>query len=211
MEPTVQPQIILTEEYVRVECDLKDDAGTLIYPGFWIEARKNMTIGERMVMVNALEAIDDQRDDQQESILDRAEQIDAELAAVDLATPEGRREKRSLDRRMRDLLREQRHMLNEATVRQQAIITPYIRAWNIHDGDGAPLPPPMAGGAAALDDVFPDLVRWMIAVCQTAYRMGKGLGTGTTSGESPVPTPEPSSAGPQVVNTSPTRRSRKKS
>lgn len=212
-EAIVITPFIPSELYVRVECDMKDESGNLIYPGAWIEARKNLSIGERMVLVDALDAIDMDRDERHEPFIERAEAVDAEMEALDLKTIEGRRAQREMVRRQKAALREQRDLNNELTTRQRELIAPYIRAWNLHNPDGSPLEPPSVGGAAVLEQVPQDLVSWMVLICQNAYRLGKSLGrsTSTPSANGPEPTQELTNVGPQVISTSSSRRSRRKS
>lgn len=206
--------IVLTEQYVRVECDLKDDAGNLLYPGFWIEVRKNLTMGERIVLVDAISAIDDDLEGQIDALTDQAADLDERITALeasDIPDLEKRQARRLLREEQKTVLRTQKVAIDDVWNRRRALITPYIRAWNLHKADHTPLPPPVEGGTDVLVDVYMDLLSWMIRTCSQAYTMGKGLGTTTESGKSQVPTQEQTNAGPQVAKASSSRASRKKS
>lgn len=206
--------LVPLSQYVKIECDLKDDAGELLYPGAWVEVRKNLTNGERIALIDELEVISEEGEDLRDLFIERATAIDAEkesLASAELGADERREATREIKRKARELFREQSAATQELNKRRMTIIAPFVRGWNIYRPDETPLPPPSVGGVDVLDEVYADFAGWLIMMCQQAYRMGKGLGTTNSSGDAQVPGQEPIVSGPQVIDTPPTRRSRKKS
>lgn len=204
-------QSFSTEQFVRLDCDLKDPAGELLYPGFWIDARKNLTVGERMALVDALEALDIEANDLSDHYLELGEDLEAQKEAAQAEEKPDRSLIRSLDREAQRMIREYRRKLEHIGERRRELIVPHIRAWNLCDGDGTPIPAPRDGGSAVLQTAFPDLVVWMTITVMTAYRLGKALSTTISSGDAQVPGQEQNVSGPQVIDTQPSRRSRKKS
>jgi hypothetical protein len=210
----VQPlYFIPDEQYVKVECDLKDESGELLFPTFWVEVRKNLTIGERSGVIDQLNTITDEVERFNDQVLDRHDDLEAALEAAK-ATGDNR-SVRAINRQVSDLIAEQRNQLDRFTDRRRAIVAPYIRGWSLGerlpDGTVQPLPAPREAGPDAFTDVPLLLTNWIVSTCQNAYRLGKPMGTTTASAGSPEPTPAPTAAGPQVIDTSPTRRSRKRS
>lgn len=208
--------------YVRLECDLLDEAGELRYPGFWFEARQNMTNGERIQLVQDIKEIDDAIQDVSDAAMDRAEDIDRRRNELtrrpDDAPPTWKTDAkaiRAIDAEMRAFLDEHRERLTALDRKKRDIVAPYIRAWNLYEYDEAagtsiPVPSPAQGGAIVLEEIEPDLCSWMIVTCLTAYRLGKALGASKASGESQQPMSAPTSAAGPQIQAQPIRRSRKK-
>jgi len=217
-------QFVLTEQYVKIHCDLKHYDGQLRYPGIWIEARKNLTLGEQHDLEDRLKALNDELANVFDSQLDEAETIDAERERL-LARPKSledgevwkpdQKALRANAKRSRDLQADVKARANEIQSERRALVTPYIRSWNLYtaneEGTPVPLPPPRDGGHQVLDQVYPDLVEWMINTCSAAYRSGKALSSGTPSADVPEPMSEQNSGGPEATSSSPSRRSRSKS
>lgn len=207
---------IPTEQFVSVECDLKDDAGELLYPGLWIEGRTNLTTSERSRLLDALDAIQDRLQDTFDALFARAEELDRQIERV---TPSGgddadepgdhRAELRSLKQQQRSLMAEQRAAVELAWLDRLAVLAPHIRAWNIYQADESPLEPPATGGAQVLRDIFPDLSSWMMARFLDRYRAGQPVSRSASSGqEGDAATPE-ELAGPQVAGEPRPKRSTK--
>jgi hypothetical protein len=213
---------VLKARYIRIDCDLKDEAGELSYPGFWFEARQNLTNGERRELVDALKAIDDQISVWHNNVMDRADDLDDEAALLRTRPDDAPDNWKADERALRKVQSASRSLLNDHQVElirldrmRRDLVTPYIRAWNLFEpsdeGEPIPVPPPVEGGAVVLEEAAPDLAQWMIGQCTQAYRSGKALSSSMTSGASQEPTNAPTIAGPQVVSTSNTRASRKRS
>lgn len=208
--------------YVRIECDMTDPEGALRYPGFWFEARQNMTNGERIQLVEDVKELDDAIQALQDAAMDQAEDIDRRRIALikrpDDAPPTWKSDAkavRAIDAEMRVFLDEHTARMNALDRKKRDIISPYIRAWNLYEldeesGESLPVPAPAHGGAIVLEEVEPDLCSWMIVTCLNAYRLGKALGASKKSGESQEPTNAPTSAAGPQIQPQPIRRSRKK-
>lgn len=218
--PGVMPYIP-KQRFVRIDCDLQGPTGEPSYPGFWFEARQNLTNGERSELVDAIQALDHQIAEVTDVAMDTAEALDATLAGLrrkpDDAAPDWQPDGKAI----RCVQAEQREVLDRhiATVtaldrERRDLVTPHIRAWNLFeagdDGEPVPVPPPAEGGVAVLEAVEPELSQWMIVSCLNAYRLGKGLSSSMRSGGSQEPTNAPPAAGPQIPQ-QPSRRSRRKS
>lgn len=208
--------------YVRLECDLRDDDNELRYPGFWFEARQNMTNGERIQLVEDIKEIDDEIQAVADAGMDRAEDIDRRRNELtkrpDDAAPTWKTDAkaiRAIDAEMRAFLDQHREQLTALDRKKRDIIAPYIRSWNLYEydeesGESIPVPAPAQGGAIVLEEIEPDLCSWMIVTCLNAYRLGKALGASKKSGESQEPTNAPTSAAGPQIQPQPIRRSRKK-
>ncbi len=216
-------QYVVAEDWIRLDCDLTDADGNRIYD-VWIEARKNLTIGEQRRLQEALEALNDEMQDVIDERMELAEEIDLEFKALntrpadlkaDAAWTPDQRALRANKRRSRDLGREIQQRVSDVIRRRRELVFPHIRAWNLSalsdDGTVAPVPPPREGGVDALDSAAPELVDWMISRVSTAYQLGKALTSTTVSAGSQEPTNEPDSGGPKVIPMSNSRASRKSS
>ncbi len=209
------------QRYLRLECDLTDDAGELRYPGFWCEVRQNMTNGERDELVRDIKEIDEQITALTDATMSAAEAVDARLAEIRRKPDDAPADWSADTKAVRALQAEQRAMLDAYTAQATALdrqkrdlIAPHIKAWNLYEADGdeepVPVPAPSEGGATVLEAIEPDLCQWMIVTCLTAYRLGKALGSSKTSGALQEPGNAPSSDGPQVPKASRSRTSRKR-
>lgn len=200
----MQP-FIARDRYVWVECELPG------YEGFRAEVRQNLTQGERTTLRERLAELEEQMADLQLGHMERAREID-ERRAVATTPVESMRESAAT----RDLLAEFSVEVERRLLQQNELIAPHVRAWNLFlpgaDGEPEPVPAPQVAGPGVFDELDRPLVGWLISEVLMAYRGGKGLSAGSTrSAEQPAPGPEPTSDGPQVIDTSATPASRQKS
>jgi len=175
--PSIQP-FVLREQYVRVNCDLKGKDGELAYDGLWIECRKNLTNGEREILIQLDEEISDELTEIGARYVEQGNVIDAERLTL---APDDKDGHERLNAATHALVKAQTREYKATARKRQELIVPHIRAWNLFtlddDGNATPVPPPKDGGIAMLEEVTPDLVGWMLTMLLTAYRTGFGIGS----------------------------------
>lgn len=194
------------ERYVWVECE---EPG---YEGFRAEVRQNLTQGERTLLRERLAAIEDRIEVIQLASMDKAQELDERTAG----TKPGPAEQMHIRAEQRKLLAEFNADVEREMLEQHRLIAPYVRAWNLYrvgeDGEPVAVPAPRDGGDDVFDLLERPLVSWLIYELLVAYRGGKGLSASvTTSDEQQAPTDEQTHVGPQVIDMSNTRASRRKS
>jgi hypothetical protein len=218
----LDPHFILTDQYVKIRCDLKQPDGELVYPDVWVECRKNLSIGEQRALIDGLKELNDELTELFDNQMDAAEEIDVEHLALrtrpaDLPDEEtwlpDSKALRANAKRGRSLQDTVNARATEIQRERRALVTKYIKGWNLFalgdDGAPIPLPAPREGGLESLESVASDLADWMITKCTLAYRSGKALGSGMKSAAEPEPGPEQIAGGPKVIPSSNSRRSRK--
>lgn len=196
-----------TASTVRIACDLKDaDTGDLMYDGFWIEARRNLSNGERRQLIEAATEIDQRVET---LIAENKQSTDAYIEALQAAEGDAEKQTTLTQAQTVHALR----YVDEITaigIERFTLVAPHIHRWNLitigADGDIAAVPSPRDDVAAALDAITPDIAGWLLNATLMAYRRGFAIGS-RTSGARQEPTPEPSAESPKTSG-SRSRRSR---
>jgi len=193
------------ERFIWVECE---EPG---YEGFRAEVRQNLTQGERTLLRERLASIEDIIEAIQLDSMAKAEELDERTTGSKPSPAEQMRIKAE----QRKLLAEFNADVEREMLEQHRLIAPYVRAWNLfrvgEDGEPVAVPAPRDGGDDVFNQLERPLVSWLIYELLVAYRGGKGLSASvTTSDEQQAPTDEQTHVGPQVIDMSNTRTSRRK-
>lgn len=183
---------VLRARYSRVECPEPD------YEGLWAEIRTNLTNAERAAFVQALDEINAGARTRSQELIDAVADAERRVkAATDDA--ERRAANNALDAARKGVtaaLAFNDPGLAANLEQRQALASPHIRAWNVCDDNGEPVPPPAEGGAASWAWVDHVIIGWLLSEIENGYRGGKGVrSSSAASNATPVPL-----SGPQIVD-----------
>lgn len=196
--------------YTRIECDEPD------YEGLWAEVRTNLTHDERGVFIEELSQISVDGKDHFTRMLNaftdsQQAQLEAERAVLAATAIEDEDEREAA----KDAAQAARLAANDAVWNAQqelitanspeivanrakhwALVSPYIRAWNVCDENEQSVPPPIESGLSALPYIDQVISTWLTATIEKGYRLGKGV---RSLSKKPDDSPEQKS-GPQIVS-----------
>lgn len=199
----MSPRFVVAEQYLRVEAP-EDSA----FAGFWAEVRENLTNGERQQLLDRLQEIEETDEQRFQASHAVTRELDERMTAA-----AGNVSAQAIVAAEIDIFLEAWRRETESRKRLKwALVTPYIRAWNVatRDGEDAEYidaPPPSVGGIAALEHVTEDMAIWLCSLVLAAYRLGKGVNRQLKKpNASPGPTPGPNIASAKARKTSSTRR-----
>lgn len=200
---TMSPRFVVAENYLRVDAPQES-----AFAGFWAEVRENLTNGERQVLLDRLQEIEDGDERRFQDSRTTTRELDARMTAA-----AGDVSQQAAIAAEIDVYLEQWRRETETRKRLKwALITPYIRAWNVatRDGEDAAYldtPPPSVGGIASFEHVTEGMGVWLCSLVLAAYRLGKGVRWQLSKpNDSPGLTPGPNIASAKARKASSTRR-----
>jgi hypothetical protein len=182
---------VLRDRYTKVDCP---EPG---YEGLWIEARTNLTNGERAVLIERLGEINDRLAE----LLDgavlalRTADRNIEKATDDEAFVTAAAERREANKVLRAIMAGDEPRAAALRDERLALLSPHVRAWNVCDPDYNDVPPPSIGGDASWEHTDRTILQWIANTLDQGYRLGKGIRSlSSGSGDTPAPM-----SGPQIV------------
>lgn len=191
---------VFRERYTWIEAREDSDLS-----GVAIEARTNLVHGELKQFLEDIAAIEEERERATERHRDAFEAIRQERNELSktkteeevgegksrLATPEERRKIIELNAKMQSIVNEVDEMNEQLDRKTWAIVSPYIRNWNVWVPVGEdkyePVPPPSVDSEAAYNAINPAMLAWIILTVAVAYKSGKGLNLPSTNQNGTVP------------------------
>lgn len=178
--------------YSRVHCE---EPG---YEDLWAEIRTNLRHDERAEFIESLHELNGVMSERVQIVFDAVTAAERRVAEAENDTDEFRAARLDLIKargQVDDLIAANDPDMAAVMAKRQALVAPYIRAWNVVDDEYNDVPAPADGG----DDSWGYLdfvsTAWLLGLIQNGFRGGKGVRTlSLGSANTPVPM-----SGPQIV------------